>query len=216
MRACSLRGRSNTISYGDVVTERVNASQAGGVETDGRRRRSQRSRDQIIAAIMALVEEGETMPSAEAIAARAGVGLRSVFRHFKDMESLFAEMTLRVTKRFESALAPYAATDWRGQVRESMQRRLKIYHELLAFRRAADAFRIRSATVAGYYDNLLIMMRARLQAVVAPAGPRPALWFETLDLMLSTEVYERLRFEQRLDHETASALITAEVERLIA
>jgi hypothetical protein len=93
---------------------------------------------------------------------------------------------------------------------------LSIYNELLAFRRAADAARIRSATVASYYDNLLIMMRARLEAVVAPAGPRPALWLETLDLMLSTEVYERLRFEQRLDHETASALITAEVERLIA
>src|SRR3546814_3782718 len=35
----------------------------------------------------------EVTPSAEQVAARADVGLRTVFRHFKDMESLYREMS---------------------------------------------------------------------------------------------------------------------------
>ncbi|MEO8374286.1 MAG: hypothetical protein ABI471_03615, partial [Sphingomonas bacterium] len=54
--------------------------------TDGRRRRSETSRDKIVEAMLAIVAEGQITPSAEQVALRAEVGLRSVFRHFKDME----------------------------------------------------------------------------------------------------------------------------------
>ncbi|WP_310497973.1 helix-turn-helix domain-containing protein [Sandarakinorhabdus sp.] len=173
-----------------------------------------RSRDSIIASIMVLVEEGATTPSAEEVAARAGVGLRSVFRHFNDMESLFAEMTMRLTQRYQDSLAPFEATDWRGQVFEAMERRLKVFEALLPYRRAAQAHRGRSATIRTYHDQLLAMLRQRLERTVAPAPlAKDAMWVETLDMLLSTEVYERLRFEQALDHERASAVIRSLVEK---
>lgn len=43
--------------------------------------------------MLELVREGDISPSAELVAARADVGLRTVFRHFKDLDSLYREMS---------------------------------------------------------------------------------------------------------------------------
>ena len=39
--------------------------------------------------MMNLIEGGDLMPSAARVAEEAGVGLRTVFRHFDDMDSLY-------------------------------------------------------------------------------------------------------------------------------
>ena len=57
---------------------------------DGRRLRSERSRQAIIDASLALIEEGVLVPTAQQISERAGVGIRACFLHFTDMENLFA------------------------------------------------------------------------------------------------------------------------------
>ena len=72
-------------------------------ETDGRIARGARARTAIVDALLALIEAGELRPSAARIAERAGVSLRSVFQHFKDVESLFAAMADRQRER----LAPF-------------------------------------------------------------------------------------------------------------
>ena len=71
-----------------VKTMTLPQNNTSAAEIDGRRLRSQVSRAKIVEALMTLVEAGQVDPSAEEVAATAGVGLRSVFRHFKDMESL--------------------------------------------------------------------------------------------------------------------------------
>jgi AcrR family transcriptional regulator len=52
--------------------------------------RSERSRAAIIESALSFMEEGHLVPTAQLIAERAGVGIRSFFRHFPDMETLFA------------------------------------------------------------------------------------------------------------------------------
>src|SRR5213076_1131404 len=59
---------------------------------DGRRKRGEDNRNRISQAFLSLVAEGVVAPTAEDVAHRAGVGLRSVFRHFTDMEALYREM----------------------------------------------------------------------------------------------------------------------------
>lgn len=56
---------------------------------DGRRARSERSREAIKKAMIDLMIEGVHEPTAQQVSDRAGIGIRSVFRHFDDMESLF-------------------------------------------------------------------------------------------------------------------------------
>ena len=56
---------------------------------DGRRQRSEGSKQAIIEAMLEMIGEGILIPSAQQVSDRAGVGIRSVFRHFENMESIF-------------------------------------------------------------------------------------------------------------------------------
>jgi TetR/AcrR family transcriptional regulator of autoinduction and epiphytic fitness len=64
-------------------------------KTDGRLGRSERSRAAVAEALLALIDEGDLRPTAPRIAARAGVSLRLVFHHFKDLEAVFADAAKR-------------------------------------------------------------------------------------------------------------------------
>ena len=74
------------------------STQPALAHSDGRVRRGERSRGAIVEALHALIGAGDLAPTAQQVAERAGVGLRSVFRHFRDMESLFAEVDALVTE----------------------------------------------------------------------------------------------------------------------
>ena len=57
---------------------------------DGRRARADRSRTAVVDAVLDLFREGVVRPSVDAVAERAGVSRRSVFRHYEDLQSLYA------------------------------------------------------------------------------------------------------------------------------
>ncbi len=59
---------------------------------DGRSLRRERNRDRVIQALVELIREGGHSPGAAAIADRAGVSHRSVFRYFDDMDDLVREV----------------------------------------------------------------------------------------------------------------------------
>ena len=90
--------------------------------SDGRRQRSERSRSQIIEAMFSLIREGEMSPSAARVAERAEVGLRTVFRHFEDMDSLYVEMAERISSEvMPKILAPFEASEWRERFFENLR-----------------------------------------------------------------------------------------------
>ncbi len=62
----------------------------GPARIDGRRLRSERTRQLIIEAYLALIRENPStpMPTAQEIAARAGYSVRSVFERFPDLHTL--------------------------------------------------------------------------------------------------------------------------------
>jgi len=65
------------------------------LKVDGRRARGLRTRDAIVAALMELVADGDLAPTAQRIADRAGVSVRSVYQHFSDVEGLFQATSTR-------------------------------------------------------------------------------------------------------------------------
>ncbi len=164
--------------------------------------------------MLALVETGHVMPSAELVATQAGVGLRTVFRHFADMESLYAAMTATLAAHYDRWLAPFAATGWREQLFEAAERRLSTYERLLPFKRAADAHRHMSPAIQHEHERMLALMRARLMSIMPGTALADAALVETIDLLLSFEAWQRLRTEQHLGLETARSLVLAELGRL--
>ena len=186
------------------------------VKIDGRRMRSQASRDRIIEAVLALIDEGHGIPGAEVIAARAGVGLRSVFRHFGDLDGLYIAMLDRLGHRYTPLVRPYTGERWQAQVIESHERRMEMFEGVLPYRRAAEAYRYQSAMMQHGLEALDRMLRGRLEGIVPQGHRADRLWYEQLDLWMSLEAYGRLRDRQKLDHEASARVIRAAIETLLA
>lgn len=161
-----------------------------------------------------LVAEGQITPSADQVASRAAVGLRTVFRHFADMESLYAAMTGVLSRQYEMWLVPFESSDWRGQLNETIDRRLATYEKLLPFKRAADAHRHTSPAIQAEHKRTLDMMRQRLLSILPETIAENAPVLEAIDLMLSPEAWQRLRDEQNLPVDRARAVVVALIDAL--
>jgi TetR/AcrR family transcriptional regulator, regulator of autoinduction and epiphytic fitness len=73
---------------------------------DGRTARTRRTRAAIVDAHVALLAEGSLRPTADQIATRAGVSVRSLWIHFPDLEALFAATAAEVLARQDAAFRP--------------------------------------------------------------------------------------------------------------
>jgi len=184
--------------------------------TDGRRRRGQDNRARIVAALLDIIHAGEFSPSAEVVAARADVGLRTVFRHFQDMDSLYREMGVVIEAELRGVAAtPFKAQDWRGRVLELIERRSAAFERIGPFLRASVVVRYRSSAMETENNRLAIVARAVLKAQLPPEVARDQLTFEALDLLLSFESWSRLRLIQGLTIKRARETLEAAVRALI-
>jgi AcrR family transcriptional regulator len=185
-------------------------------DVDGRRRRGQDNKARIVAAMLEMVREGDLAPSAEQVAARADVGLRTVFRHFQDMDSLYAEMATAIQGELADLVAqPFRSPSWRGRIMELVGRRALGFERVVAYHRAAVATRHRSKVLAQRHVLVVKVSRDIILRQLPPevAEDRPLV--EALDLLLSVETWSRLRIEQGLSPKAARDTVERSVRKLI-
>jgi AcrR family transcriptional regulator len=184
--------------------------------SDGRNRRSQHSRQKIIDAIVDLVSEGAREPTAEQVAERAGLAMRTVFRHFNDMDSLYREISRRMQNDARDLLAAAAeGATWQETLHNTLDQWARLYEKLLPMRLASDALRHRSPFLQQDHARLVRMARQRLQDVLPAAIATDKVRFEAIDALLSYEVWIRLRRDQRLAADTARKTLHAAVDKLV-
>jgi len=190
---------------------------AGQAIADGRRRRGQDNRARIVAAMMEIVHSGEVAPSAEQVATRADVGLRTVFRHFQDMDSLYREIAAVVGAEVRALLdRPFRTEGWPDRLMEMIGRRAIAFEKIAPYKRAADVFRHRSKFLGSDYARLVHELREILERELPRELARDRDKVEALDLLLSFESWARLRTEQGLTPKRAQAVLEATVRTLIA
>jgi AcrR family transcriptional regulator len=184
---------------------------------DGRRLRSEASRARIVEAMLELTRAGIISPSAEQVALRAGVGLRTVFRHFTDLESLFAEMGEAIEVELRAlADEPFVGATWRERVLELVARRGEGFEVIAPFRRAADPLRHGSPALQSDHAKLTEALRDILLRQLPDEVSADAPLVEALDLLLSYEAWDRLRGDQRLSPDAARAALSRAVSALLA
>ncbi len=184
--------------------------------SDGRRQRSERSRSQIIDAMFSLIREGDMSPSAARVAERAEVGLRTVFRHFEDMDSLFVEMAERISSEImPKVLAPFEARDWRGRFMEHVERRIEIYEYIMPVRVSANLRRFQSRFLMEEYRRNLLIERASLSALLPEEITSDPVLFSAIETTVSFQTWRRLRQDSGLSPEDAAAVIRLMMERLV-
>jgi AcrR family transcriptional regulator len=182
---------------------------------DGRKARADDNRRRIAHAMIDLLRRGETDPSADRIAAHAGVGRRTVFRLFDDMDGLYREMHAIMLARVEPILsAPIAGATPQARLADIIERRARAFEEILPIKAAADRVRHRSVFLTEGHERLTVMQREIILFVAPKKLARETR--EALDLALSFETWRRLRSEQKLSIKSAKAVLRRMVEALLA
>lgn len=183
---------------------------------DGRRQRADESKRRIAQAMLELVREGDIAPSAETVADRAGVGRRTVFRLFNDMEGVYREMhAIMVTRLAPMFAAPFTGGAWRERLDEIVERRARMFEEMLPIKSAADAHRYRSAFLQKEHRKLTKLQRETMLAALPASVIAQTEMIEALDLTLSFEAWRRLRQEQKLPPKQAAGVLRRLVRALI-
>ena len=178
------------------------------VELDGRRRRSAASREKIVDAMIEITRSGNTSPSAEQVAVKAGVGRRTVFRLFKDMDSIYSEMTVTIRRRLATKLAKPARGETPGDTLEALiDRRVLVFEDTLPIWVAAAVHRPRSAFLQQQHREIAQEMRDVLAAHLPGEAVNDVTRLEALDLILSVEAWVRLRKDQKCNPEVAANVL---------
>ncbi len=177
-------------------------------ETDGRVERSRRNRQAIVEALLELIAEGELLPTGEQVASRAGVGLRTVFRHFEDMDSLHAEIHTRVRRLVRPLLEdPAAEGGLEERVRALVQQRANAFERMTPFMRSGEIQRWRSSFLQQTHAETVRELRANLRHALTEIESLPAPMQQAVELVTSYEAWSRLRSEQGLGRERAAETV---------
>jgi AcrR family transcriptional regulator len=184
---------------------------------DGRHLRSERSRQAIIDAMLGLVEEGILVPTAQQVSERAGVGIRSVFRHFSDMESLFATADNRIREQYQGL---FAGGDREGSLEErllhAVEQRGLAYEAVGNHLLTTRGQLWRYPVLREQYARLQRQLRKDLDDWVPELKELATDEREVVDALASFEFWNRLREQQGLNRKTSVRLTTQLLYRIIS
>jgi AcrR family transcriptional regulator len=184
---------------------------------DGRRLRSERSRQAIIDAMLGLVEAGVLVPTAQQVSERAGVGIRSVFRHFNDMESLFATADIKIREQYQGL---FAGGDRAGSLEERLLHAVE--QHALAYEAVGNHLLTTRAQLWRYpvlreqYSRLQRQLRKDLDDWLPELKGLGTDARELVDAVASFEYWNRLREHQGLNKKTSVRLTTQLLYQIIS
>ena len=189
------------------------ALKAEAPASDGRRARSQTSRSKIVEALMELIVSGHSNPSTANIAKQAGVGLRSVFRHFEDKDAIYREVDAILVRAYQPVIeAPFQSEDWQSRLMEMVERRCQISEELAPYRISSAAARERSAFLKENYQKLHNREKSRLNAVLPNHMQTGTPIGRAILVAMSFDTWRLLRLDEHL---SADETVIA-VKRLVS
>ena len=166
---------------------------------DGRRARGLRTRDAIVSALLDLVAAGDVAPTAQRIADRAGVSVRSLYQHFADVEGLYSDAAQRTydwvqetAKEIDTALPLVKRVDLFVDSRtRALEALLPLHRAVRLMEPNSDRMRAaRMAIEAWEKDRVAKVFAPELRAKGAASRSAAV---AGIDLLASAESWDRLR-----------------------
>jgi TetR/AcrR family transcriptional regulator of autoinduction and epiphytic fitness len=178
-------------------------------KVDGRRARRHRSHDLAVDALLDLLDEGEARPTAQQVAERSGVSLRSIFRIFDDVETLHSAAAARQLARHGHLFVEVPAE---GTLEERVHQLVEVLDRLYAtvgpVRRAALRAAPDSAALRTQLDRARGWTRGELERVFAAelAGADRTL-ADAAEVAVSFEAWDHCASAQRLGPDARRATL---------
>lgn len=191
---------------------------------DGRQSRTVRSRRAICDACLDLVQEGVLQPSADEIAARAGLSRRSIFYHFSDLTALYDAVVEAGMQRCAPLLVEIPRDLPPGaRVARLAEACARFYEATTPFRRSmaagalvgpvkGEAMRVGRALMREQRDRVAAIFAPEL-AALAPADRAELV--EALDAAVAPGAWEHLRASRGLSPARARAVMARSLRALL-
>jgi AcrR family transcriptional regulator len=184
---------------------------------DGRVRRGERSREAIVAALFELIGKGVLAPTGRQVADAAGVGIRSVFRHFSEMESLYQSVDSRLQGEALRVLAgARSAGSLDERVTALVRQRTAFFERIAPYKRAGNLQRWRSEFLQRRHRDLQRVLRDDLHARLPELARAPRDLREAADLVTSFEAWDRMRADRGLGPKAAASVVARALRGLLA
>jgi AcrR family transcriptional regulator len=188
---------------------------------DGRRLRSERTRQYIIEAYMTLLRQNPRPPTASQIAERAGYSVRSLFERFPDLLSLsLAAADQAFTQANTQAAIRNANADRATRIRTQVETRaqtcedwLPLWRALVLNQQVSEELRLRIRRVReAIMARILLMYRPELDSVGSVERRRTLIAIEALT---DFESWARMREAAGLSVEDACTVWIRAIDRLL-
>ena len=188
---------------------------------DGRRLRSERTRQLIIEAYLALLWRNQRMPTAAQIAAEAGYSTRSIFERFADLNALtLATADYAIAQAQAEATPQDVEADRASRIRSHVatraaacERWLPLWRVLIGTQEHVAELRTRVVLARyGNIERMRLMYRPELAAL--PDDARERLLF-VLGTLVSFESWDQMRGYFGLSSEAAQTAWREAIERLL-
>lgn len=189
--------------------------------SDGRHARSVRTRAAVAEAMLQCIVAGSARPTAEEIAARAGVSSRAVFRHFDNLEALREEVARQQIERVSRALPPILKAGTLEQRIDALVANSACRNEMIApVRRAvmtsysvSSQFEERHAWLRGIVRKQVQIVFGNELAVLP--GKKRAQKVAAIRALLSFSYWNALREHEGLTKDSATQNLRATLSALL-
>ena len=183
---------------------------------DGRRKRSERSRAAIITATLNLIDNGNFAPTARQIAEEAGIGLRSFFRHFDDMEALMDTIDQHMRGYYEPLFVrPFKDGTLEERIEDIVIDRSEAYERLKKLMMTSQAQLWRSEVMQKNYARNQKGLRKHLEKWLPELKSQNPANREAAHAAASFENWHRLRQHQGLNLSDARMAMIVAITSLL-
>ena len=189
--------------------------------SDGRLRRSARTRKALIEAYLDLLRENQQPPTAPEIAKRAGCSVRSVFERFSDLLTLsLAVADYAYEQAMAQAAVPNLDADLHTRLKSQVETRAAICEQWLPLWRALLRYQSASDELAIRIKRIRTAMVSRLELVYRPelstlSESERSQLLTALDILTDFESWGRLREGHGLSIEAARDVWINAIEHML-
>ena len=189
---------------------------------DGRSLRRERNRQDIVDALLGLIENGETEISAALIASKAGLSERSIFRYFDDVNDLYRSVCdLAFSKEIEYALIDDAGVgSLDTKIENFVNQRVRIYTMNEKIAPAARSFAFKNPII----KNQLVLGRKLLRTQIIKHFAEELSVFDKqqqqvavaiIDSLTTFEYYDMMRSDQKMSVQAIKSVLTESIRKAL-
>lgn len=211
-------------TYAPLVSARsaaIDGDDTVGAASDGRVQRSATTRRLVVEAFLDLLGEGELQPTAQQVADRSGVSMRSIFRLFEDVDALhLAAIAAQLDRVAHLIMPPRSEGPLAQRIRALVNRRAELFEAIAPVRRFAVRLAPTSPPIRADQERANDYLRAQVAELFdAELGDLPVARrsdvLDALDVMTSFEVWDRMRVGQKLTTRAVRRIVAGSVTSLL-